>query len=65
MSRSLMIMPDEGAQPRLDPLAAANRSLRVKMFLFDDPSLLADESLEAQGTLPLFDAPADRRRARR
>jgi phosphatidylserine/phosphatidylglycerophosphate/cardiolipin synthase-like enzyme len=41
MSRSLMIMPDEGAQPLLDALSAAKTSLRVKMFLFDDPALLA------------------------
>jgi cardiolipin synthase A/B len=47
MSRSLMIMPDEGAQPLLDALAAARRSLRVKMFLFDDPALLA-AVIEAQ-----------------
>ena len=41
MSRSLIIMPDEGAQPLLEALAGARRSLRVKMFLFDDPALLA------------------------
>jgi phosphatidylserine/phosphatidylglycerophosphate/cardiolipin synthase-like enzyme len=41
MSRSLIIMPDEGAQPLLEALAGAKRSLRVKMFLFDDPALLA------------------------
>jgi len=40
MSRSIIIMPDEGAKPLLDALASANRSLRVKMFLFDDPALL-------------------------
>ncbi|HSD54727.1 MAG TPA: phospholipase D-like domain-containing protein [Burkholderiales bacterium] len=41
MSRTLIIMPDEGAKPLLDALAAATRSLRVKMFLFDDLALLA------------------------
>ena len=41
MSRSLMIMPDEGARPLLEALAAVKQSLRVKMFLFDDPALLA------------------------
>ena len=41
MSRSIIIMPDEGAKPLLDALASAKRSLRVKMFLFDDPALLA------------------------
>ena len=40
MSRSVIIMPDEGAQPLLEALASAKRSLRVKMFLFDDPALL-------------------------
>jgi phosphatidylserine/phosphatidylglycerophosphate/cardiolipin synthase-like enzyme len=33
-------MPDEGARPLLDLLGAAKHSLRVKMFLFDDPALL-------------------------
>ena len=41
MSRSLIIMPDEGAQPLLDAIAGAKQHLRVKMFLFDDPALLA------------------------
>ncbi|HTO46722.1 MAG TPA: phospholipase D-like domain-containing protein [Burkholderiales bacterium] len=40
MSRSLIIMPDEGVQPLLDAIAGAKQHLRVKMFLFDDPALL-------------------------
>ena len=40
MSRSIIIMPDEGAKPLLDALASAKQILRVKMFLFDDPALL-------------------------
>jgi phosphatidylserine/phosphatidylglycerophosphate/cardiolipin synthase-like enzyme len=39
--RSLIVMPEEGARPLLDALAGAARSLCVKMFLFDDPALLA------------------------
>src|SRR5262245_61621991 len=41
MSRSLIVMPDDSAQPILDAIAAARRSLRIKMFLFSDPALLA------------------------
>ena len=40
MARSLVVMPDDSAKPILDAIAAATRSLRVKMFLFSDPSLL-------------------------
>src|SRR5262245_62466365 len=41
MSRSLIVMPDDTARPILEAIAAAKRSLRVKMFLFSDPALLA------------------------
>src|SRR5271155_186424 len=40
MSRSLIVMPDDSAKPILDAIDAATKSLRVKMFLFSDPSLL-------------------------
>ena len=40
MSRSLIVMPDDSANPILDAINAATKSLRVKMFLFSDPSLL-------------------------
>jgi phosphatidylserine/phosphatidylglycerophosphate/cardiolipin synthase-like enzyme len=40
MSRTLIVMPDEGARPLLDLIGSARSSLRVKMFLFDDPALL-------------------------
>ena len=40
MSRSLIVMPDDSARPILEAIAAAKRSLRVKMFLFSDPALL-------------------------
>jgi phosphatidylserine/phosphatidylglycerophosphate/cardiolipin synthase-like enzyme len=33
-------MPDDSAKPILDAINAATKSLRVKMFLFSDPSLL-------------------------
>ncbi len=41
MSRSLVVMPDDSAKPILDAINGATKSLRVKMFLFSDPSLLA------------------------
>ncbi len=40
MSRSLIVLPDDSAKPILDAIAAATKSIRVKMFLFSDPSLL-------------------------
>jgi phosphatidylserine/phosphatidylglycerophosphate/cardiolipin synthase-like enzyme len=40
MSRSLIVMPDDSAKPILDAINGATKSLRVKMFLFSDPSLL-------------------------
>jgi phosphatidylserine/phosphatidylglycerophosphate/cardiolipin synthase-like enzyme len=33
-------MPDDSAKPILDAINAATKSLRVKMFIFSDPSLL-------------------------
>jgi phosphatidylserine/phosphatidylglycerophosphate/cardiolipin synthase-like enzyme len=41
MSRSLIVMPDDSARPILDAIEAANQSLRIKMFVFSDPALLA------------------------
>jgi cardiolipin synthase A/B len=40
MSRSLIVLPDDTARPILEAIGAAQHSLRVKMFLFSDPSLL-------------------------
>ena len=40
MSRSLIVLPDDSAKPILDAIDAATKSLRVKMFIFSDPSLL-------------------------
>jgi len=40
MSRSLIVLPDDSAKPILDAIDGAKKSLRVKMFLFSDPSLL-------------------------
>jgi cardiolipin synthase len=40
MSRSLIVLPDDSAKPILDAIDSAKKSLRVKMFLFSDPSLL-------------------------
>jgi len=41
MSRSLIVMPDDSAKPILEAIAGAKKSLRIKMFLFSDPALLA------------------------
>jgi cardiolipin synthase A/B len=40
MSRSLIILPDDSAQPILDVINRAAKSLRIKMFIFSDPALL-------------------------
>jgi cardiolipin synthase len=40
MSRSLVVLPDDTAQPMLDAIHNAEHSLRVKMFMFSDPQLL-------------------------
>ena len=40
MSRSVIVLPDDSAQPILDAIAGATKSIRIKMFLFSDPSLL-------------------------
>ncbi len=41
MSRSLVVLPDDSAKPILDAINHATKSLRVKMFVFTDPSLMA------------------------
>src|SRR5262252_4019549 len=38
-TRSLLVLPDDSAQPILDAIGAAAKSLRVKMFVFSDPGL--------------------------
>ncbi len=40
MHRSLIVLPDDSAKPILDAIDGAKKSLRVKMFIFSDPSLL-------------------------
>jgi cardiolipin synthase len=40
MSRSLIVLPDDSAKPILDAIDGATKSLRIKMFIFSDPSLL-------------------------
>jgi phosphatidylserine/phosphatidylglycerophosphate/cardiolipin synthase-like enzyme len=39
--RSLIVLPDDTAEPILAAIAAARKSLRVKMFVFSDPALIA------------------------
>jgi cardiolipin synthase A/B len=40
MSRSLIVLPDDSARLILDAINAAEKSIRVKMFVFSDPELL-------------------------
>lgn len=40
MPRSLIVLPDDSAQPILDAIWAAKKTLRVKMFTFSDLALL-------------------------
>ncbi len=40
MSRSLLVFPDAGAAPLLAGIAAAQKTVRLKMFVFDEPQLL-------------------------
>jgi cardiolipin synthase len=40
MSRSIIVLPDDTGRPILDAIAQATKSIRIKMFLFSDPSLL-------------------------
>jgi phosphatidylserine/phosphatidylglycerophosphate/cardiolipin synthase-like enzyme len=40
MSRSLIVLPDDTAQPILDAINQASKSLRIKMFVFSDPGLM-------------------------
>ena len=40
MTRSLIILPDDSAQPVLDAIHGATTSLRVKMFAFSHQPLL-------------------------
>ncbi len=40
MSRALVVLPDDSGKPILDAIAAAKESIRIKMFIFSDPSLL-------------------------
>jgi cardiolipin synthase len=41
MSRSLIVMPDDSSKPILDAINGARKSLRIKMFVFSDATLLA------------------------
>jgi cardiolipin synthase len=40
MSRSIIVLPDDTGKPILDAIAQAKKSIRIKMFLLSDPSLI-------------------------
>lgn len=41
MSRYLVVLPDDTSRPILDAINHAEKSLRIKMFLFSDPHILS------------------------
>jgi phosphatidylserine/phosphatidylglycerophosphate/cardiolipin synthase-like enzyme len=41
MSRYLVVLPDDSSRPILDAIDQAEKSLRIKMFIFHDPHILA------------------------
>jgi cardiolipin synthase A/B len=40
-TRSLLVLPDDTGAPIVNAIAAAKQSIRVKMFVFSDPGLIA------------------------
>jgi cardiolipin synthase len=40
-TRTLLVFPDDTGQPIIDAINAAKKSIRVKMFIFTDPDLIA------------------------
>jgi cardiolipin synthase A/B len=40
MSRSILVLPDDSAAPIIEAINRATKSIRIKMFIFSDPSLL-------------------------
>ena len=40
MSRSLIVLPDDSAEPIVHAIAGASKTLRIKMFVFSAPVLL-------------------------
>jgi cardiolipin synthase A/B len=40
VTHSLIVLPDDTAKPLLEAIASAKKSIRVKMFLFSDPSIM-------------------------
>ena len=40
-SRTVLVLPDDSPKAILDAIAGAKKSLRIKMFVFSDPSLIA------------------------
>src|SRR4029078_11841174 len=42
--RSIIVLPDDTGKPIIDAISAAKKSLRIKMFVFSDPDLLAADT---------------------
>jgi phosphatidylserine/phosphatidylglycerophosphate/cardiolipin synthase-like enzyme len=47
-SRSVLVLPDDTGQQIIDAIQAAQKSLRIKMFIFSDPSLI-EATIAAKG----------------
>lgn len=44
MARSIIVLPDDSSKPIHDAIAAAKKSIRIKMFLFSDRALMRQVS---------------------
>ena len=40
MSRSVIVLPDDSGRPIVEAINNVKKSLRIKMFVFSDPTLL-------------------------
>ena len=47
-SRSVLVLPDDNGQQIIDAIQAAQKSLRIKMFIFSDPDLI-EATIAAKG----------------
>ena len=44
MSRSIIVLPHNTAKLILEAIAQAKQSIRIKMFIFSDPSIIASQN---------------------
>ena len=66
MARSLIVLPDDSPKPILNAIEGARRSIRIKMFVFSDPTLLkATIAAKGQGVKVRVMLNAERRSGER